>query len=128
MDDAWIEAHHGPCLPLETVVEAGDPHGVGAPAVLRGLQDLQARVEADPAGRVRSSVSLVGVVSRLDEVLGGERRVPDTVAAVEQELLRGTPTARTPPCGWWTPRTARRASRSARRAPAPATDRRSWAT
>lgn len=86
-DDAWIEAHYGPYLPLETVVVAGDPHGVSDPAVLRGMEDLQARVEADPQGRVRSAVSLVGVVSRLNEVLDGERRIPDTAEAVEQELL-----------------------------------------
>ncbi len=90
-DDAWIEAHYGPYLPLETVVVAGDPHGVGDPAVLRGMQDLQARVEADPEGRVRSAVSLVGVVSRLNEVLDGEHRLPDSVEAVEQELLLWDP-------------------------------------
>jgi predicted RND superfamily exporter protein len=87
-DDAWIEANYGPYLPLEAVVTGP----VTQPEVLRGVDALQRRVEADPEGRVRSSVSVVGVVSRLHEVLAGPpARLPDSVEAVEQELLLWDP-------------------------------------
>lgn len=88
-DDAWIEANYGPYLPVEAVVVADGPHGVTTPEVLRGLEALQARVEADP--RVRSAVSLTGVVRRLHEVLAGQAAIPDTVEAVQQELLLWDP-------------------------------------
>ena len=87
-DNDAIEEHFGPYLPLEVVVDAGEPDGVKAPAVLQGIAALQSRIAASEP-RVGGSTSVAGVVRRLNEVLGGPggQVVPDSRELIEQELI-----------------------------------------
>lgn len=90
VDNDAIEAHFGPYLPLEVVVDSGAIDGIKEPAVLRGMDALAARVDEREA-KVGSAVSIAGVVKRINQVWHDEApegyRVPDTREAVEQELV-----------------------------------------
>ncbi len=85
VDAAFIEDHFGPAGPLEFVVDTGVVDGVKEPAVLRSLASLEANVtRTEP--RVGGSVSLVGVVEQINELVLDAKEIPESLAAVDQEL------------------------------------------
>ncbi len=79
-----IEAAFGPYTPLEFVVEA--PDAALSPQVLQAVDAWQQAALGDQ--RVGWSRSVVDVVKKLEQVLGGgDARVPDQAARIDQALL-----------------------------------------
>lgn len=88
-DSDFIEQRFGYYLPLEYVASAPGLDGWQSPEYLRRLQAFQDRVEE--LDGVSKATSLTHVVRRVNQVFEGgaesEYRIPDTEAAVAQELL-----------------------------------------
>jgi predicted RND superfamily exporter protein len=79
-----IEQTFGPYTPLEFVVEA--PGEALSPQVLRAVDAWQEKAQLD--ARVGWSRSVVGVVKKLEQVLGGgPAQVPEDADRIEQALL-----------------------------------------
>lgn len=89
-DNRAIEEHFGPYLPLELVIDTGKQDGVKQPAVLKGIDALEATTDGREE-KVGGSTSVAGVVKRLHQVFNdGDPKayaVPGDADAIDQELL-----------------------------------------
>jgi len=93
--DRFIEERFGPYMPLEVVVDAGEPDGILDPAVLQRMDALEREVVAGEP-KIAGAVSLAGVVKRLNQVFhegsAEHHAVPDDPELVAQELFFYDPT------------------------------------
>ncbi len=88
-DHDRIESQFGPFVPYEMVVKAPAADGIKQPDLLRRIDRMERAFEADE--RVGRVTGLPEIVRRLNQVVldgdPAELRIPDTQAAVAQELL-----------------------------------------
>jgi len=81
----FIEEKFGGVLPIEVEITVPEGRTVLEPEVLRGMLALQESMDADEY--VRRGVSLADIVSEAHMLATGEVGIPDSQAAVTQELF-----------------------------------------
>jgi len=72
-------------MPVEVVVHTDAPGGVLEPAVLKGMQTVQAALMAEPF--LGHSVSLADLIAEIQRINTGTAGIPDSRAAAAQSLL-----------------------------------------
>ncbi len=88
-DHEQIQSQFGYYIPLEFTVRAKAEGGVQDPELLRKIERMERAFEKD--ARISRTTGLPEIVKRINQVVmdgeDGEYRIPDTRAAVAQELL-----------------------------------------
>ncbi len=88
-DTEWIDENVGGTTSLEFLVEAHDEQGLTNPALLRKMEEFQAYLRTVPGiTKVFSVTDMIKMLNRaFEEGRSAAFRIPDSAAAVAQELL-----------------------------------------
>jgi hypothetical protein len=85
LDATWFEEEFTGSQTMDVFVSADAPERILDPDVMRGIAELQARLEA--TDEVDDAMSITDVLQRIDVGLGGTGEVPSSREAISQYLL-----------------------------------------
>ncbi len=87
--DRLMRVRHGGTLPLDIVVSTKEPGGMKNPALLRGIDQVMADLDANP--HVGDTRSIAEYIKRMNEAMHANRpeelRIPDSRELIAQYLL-----------------------------------------